>query len=160
MVSIFVGLSEIHGGEFDQVKAAFNKCTRYNDGKIRIKELQELFNSKNNWKQIVSNCDLDGDNALDFHEFVVAGMDHHAILTEQNLKRVFSIFDSNKDGEINIEEFINSMPKSLPIDQGEVMGRSNTTYSDTSKQTDEARWNQIIKTVDLNQNGKVDPKEF
>ena len=133
MVSIFVGLSDITEDQFDQVKAVFNKCTRYNDGKIRIKELQDLFNSNNNWKQIVSSCDLDGDGALDFHEFMTAAMDHHTILSEGNLKRVFNLFDTNKDGEINIEEFINSMPKSEPIDKDEVLGRTNKAYNETSQ---------------------------
>lgn len=34
------------------------------------------------WKDILKNCDLDGDGKIDFHEFLTAAACHKNILTE------------------------------------------------------------------------------
>jgi len=46
----------------------------------------------------VTKCDLDGDGALDFREFLTGAIDHKKMLTGENLRMVFELFDMDKDG--------------------------------------------------------------
>ena len=45
--------------------------------------------------RIIELCDLDGDDQIDYHEFITATCDHKSLLTRDNLKKLFTIFDQN-----------------------------------------------------------------
>lgn len=132
MLSIFVGLTDQRGGELQQLRAAFDHFDIDNDGKINIQELLQAEKALNaglnyKWKEIVIKCDLDGDGALDYHEFLTGAIDHKKMLTGDNLRRVFELFDTNKDGQIEVHEFQQAMPKSRPIDKEQILGRAGRT---------------------------------
>ena len=49
---------------------------------------------------------IDNDNSgeVDFSEWIVAAIDKKALLTEENVQRVFDIFDKDGGGSISAEE--------------------------------------------------------
>ena len=49
-------------------------------------------------------ADEDGDNQLDFLEFVTAATQKEELLKEQNLKAAFDLFDLDKNGLIEKHE--------------------------------------------------------
>ena len=42
---------------------------------------------------------------VEFHDFFTAAVDHEKYLTEQNIDYIYSTFDQDGDGQIDIEEF-------------------------------------------------------
>ena len=71
-------------------------------------------------------CDLDGDGAIDYQEFIAAAIDHKKYLTEANIKRVFDLFDRNGSGKIDTSEFSITLPKNYEIDQTELFKTNNS----------------------------------
>ena len=63
------------------------------------------------------SLDLNGDGMVDKHEFLVGAADFQKVSTNENIKRAFAIFDTNKDGEIDIGEFKHAFPE--PTDSTE-----------------------------------------
>jgi Ca2+-binding EF-hand superfamily protein len=63
---------------------------------------------------------------VDKHEFLVGAADYQKVATNENIKRAFSLFDVDKDGQIDISEFKYVFPQD-----------DTKTVAD---QTDEARW--------------------
>ena len=53
--------------------------------------------------------DSDGSGALDFEEFKKALDDYKVGYSDSEAEQVFGIFDRNKDGTINFEEFMDSI---------------------------------------------------
>lgn len=53
--------------------------------------------------------DSDGSGALDFNEFKKALDDYRIQTTDAEAEQVFAIFDRNRDGTINFEEFIGAI---------------------------------------------------
>ena len=46
-------------------------------------------------------ADLDYDGKVQFTEFLIACSNKNKLLSEENLKRVFKIIDSDRDGELS-----------------------------------------------------------
>lgn len=53
--------------------------------------------------------DSDGSGALDFDEFSKALIDYKVDCPEEEVQNLFSIFDKNRDGTINLDEFVNAV---------------------------------------------------
>lgn len=53
--------------------------------------------------------DSDGSGSLDYNEFKKALDDYKVGASDDEAKNLFSIFDRNKDGTINFEEFISAI---------------------------------------------------
>lgn len=53
--------------------------------------------------------DSDGSGALDYNEFKKALDDYRVQSSDAEAEQVFVIFDRNRDGTINLEEFISSI---------------------------------------------------
>ena len=65
------------------------------------------------WRSIDSN----NDGHIDFTEFLTAAFDKKKLLSEENLRRAFAVFDKDGDGSISKEE-IRSI---LGSDSGEAL---------------------------------------
>jgi len=49
-------------------------------------------------------CDLNQDGQIDYQEFIQAAIDHRSLLNKQNIELLFKMFDTDKDGNITIDE--------------------------------------------------------
>ena len=65
-------------------------------------------------------CDLDGDGALDYQDFIAGAIDHSKFVTKSNIEKVFKLFDKNNSGKIDVEEFMILLPKCQDIDMTEI----------------------------------------
>jgi calcium-dependent protein kinase len=97
------------------------------------------------WIETLDNIDLDGDGTIDFDEFFVAAIDHHKVITKENLKIAFDVFDINGDGQIDISEFKHSLPSSS-FEEENSIGNS--------------QWATMMKSVDKDEDGIITFKEF
>lgn len=53
---------------------------------------------------ILQQVDIDGNGYIDYSEFVMACIKTEELLSEQNLKKAFNLFDKDGDGSITVKE--------------------------------------------------------
>lgn len=88
--------------------------------------------------RVFESIDLDNNGSIDFSEFMVAASDHRSLLTMNNLKIAYSLFDSDKSGDVTLAELKETLK---------------------CKQSEE-QWEQFMKQVDEDSNGVLSFKEF
>ena len=57
-----------------------------------------------NWKTVLKSLDANQDNKLDFNEFIAATSNRAELLNDENLKKAFSMIDTNDDGKVSAAE--------------------------------------------------------
>ena len=57
------------------------------------------------WNQIIEECDQNGDGVIDFQEFVSVCLDRKALTQKNELRKAFSIIDTNQDGKVTLDDF-------------------------------------------------------
>lgn len=65
--------------------------------------LKNMYNI--DWDRIIQECDQSGDGVIDFQEFISACISRKAITNKENIKVAFQILDTNKDGQISLDDF-------------------------------------------------------
>jgi Ca2+-binding EF-hand superfamily protein len=55
------------------------------------------------YNQVLGQCDFDGDGKLDFNEFIQAAICQKTIMNEENLDKIFQLFDVNGEQQISIK---------------------------------------------------------
>lgn len=90
--------------------------------------------------------DLNGDGMVDKHEFLVGAADYQKVATKENIKRAFSLFDIDKDGQIDLNEFKYAFPQD-----------ESQTASD---QKNDNRWLKIMMEYDEDRSGTISLEEF
>ena len=85
--------------------------------------------------------DVDGNNKIDFTEFLAANMDKSIYHDKEKLRIAFDAFDIDKNGIINKEDIINILKMDNLYD-------ANKLVSD------------LIEPNDINKDGKIDFDEF
>lgn len=77
--------------------------------KISLTELSDSFSRrgvpKDRIDRLMEGLDLDGDNTIDFDEFIAAAVSHSLLQQEDVLRATFRTLDKNRDGKISREEF-------------------------------------------------------
>ena len=51
-----------------------------------------------------SRIDADGSGEIDYSEWVIAAVDKRNMMTDQNLKKIFGMFDKDGGGSIELPE--------------------------------------------------------
>ncbi len=82
------------------------------DGFISKKELKEGLQrtgfigklNDDEWDSIIDSMDQDGDGKIDFDEFVTATFDRKKLLSKENIKKAFDMFDRDGSGTITKKE--------------------------------------------------------
>ena len=103
------------------------------------------------WRSIDSNRD----GYIDFTEFLTAAFDKKKLLSEENLKRAFAVFDKDGDGTISKEE-IRSI---LGGDSGESL-KSQVKENSSGSGVTEDFWADLVASVDQDDDGKISYQEF
>jgi Ca2+-binding EF-hand superfamily protein len=108
-------------GRDDDIMMAFKLLDKNGDGRISIKELQEVFTNLNfkftgaQLKKMVSTIDIDGDGEVDIDEFTAmmseqaSSNEKISLSPEDELKEVFKLFDTDGNGKISPMELAQTM---------------------------------------------------
>jgi len=142
--------------QFPRIKDVVNACKLFNqidksgDGKI---SKEELYNGlvgryktetlETDVDTIFKNLDMDNNGYIEYEEFVRAAVSKEYFLTENVLRFAFRYFDKDNSGAIEFNEIKALFSKSI----------------EDKHHIDEAL-KQIIKEVDINNDGKINFKEF
>ena len=131
-----------------ELRKCFIQFDTNGDGRL---DKQELINglktvdTKNNLEQEVERVmriiDVDGNGFIEYEEFLRASIDINKILTDNNIKIVFQLFDANNTGKIT------------PMELKRVMDINTADVSDEV-------WAQIIDDIDLDKDGVISYYEF
>ena len=110
-------------------------------------EFISIIGHEPNWQEILKSLDVNYDGALDFNEFISAATNRVILLNEDNLKKAFSILDSNDDGRISAKKLQERFA------QGTHAASSNLNLDDEF-------FENLLAECDNNQDGYIDFNEF
>ena len=143
--------------QFPRIKDVINACKLFNqidksgDGKISKDELYKglvgRYKTETLEKDVDSifkNLDMDNNGYIEYEEFVRAAVSKEYFLSENVLRFAFRFFDKDNSGEIEFNEIKALFSKSI---------------DDTNNNVEQVL-KQIIKEVDINNDGKINFKEF
>ena len=131
--------------EVEELKKFFKKLDKNGDGRLTYLELKEGFENIIGGKyttevemyQIMSLVDQDKDGYIEYQEFLRVTLNRNTLISEENLKNAFNMFDNNKDGKLSAEE--------LKL----ILGTSDNEYI-----------SEIIEQIDKNNDGQISYSEF
>lgn len=142
ITSQFVSLKETR-----TLREVFKTIDKNGDGKLSIEELYEQYSTtmsleeaKKEAERVMKEVDTDNNGYIDYTEFLKANLDASKVLSSENLKQAFKMFDKDNSGTISADE----LKKVL---QGDM-------------ESDESVWQEIIQLVDQNGDGEIDLHEF
>mmetsp|Transcript_6191 Transcript_6191/g.18736 ORF Transcript_6191/g.18736 Transcript_6191/m.18736 type:complete len:510 (+) Transcript_6191:150-1679(+) len=95
--------------ELQQLRVVFNQIDSDGSGKISAHELQEALAKhakEANIPQLLEAVDVDGNQEIDYHEFLAATMQRNTYLREDNIKRAFEQLDLDSTGHITFQNLI------------------------------------------------------
>jgi len=94
------------------------------------------------WKAVIDDCDQTGDGKIDFQEFIAACISRKAITNRDEINVAFQILDSNRDGQISIEDL------------------NDLFCSYGGKKVNMEMWEELLLEADRNGDGMVSENEF
>lgn len=109
--------------EVDRLRKIFQIIDVNGDGQLTKEELydglkkelgEDVANKEIN--RIMHSLDNDNSGLIEFQEFLRASIDRSKILTEENLKQAFLLFDIDRSGKITYDELKAVLGKNLNID--------------------------------------------
>jgi calcium-dependent protein kinase len=101
---------------------------------IKRKYLQNNELAESEIAKIIEYLDANMSGHIDFTEFVLAAVEKDKLLSEQNLRNCFKMFDRDADGYLSVDELRDVME---------------------GLDADEERWTILLKKIDVNSDGKV-----
>lgn len=105
--------------ELKEYIAMFRRLDKSNDGFISLDEMKAGLKETqimgaledDEWDQILTSMDTNGDGQVDFNEFLAATYDRKKLVSQKNIKAVFDMFDADKSGTITMNEMMSIFGK-------------------------------------------------
>ena len=137
--------------DLEDLRKLFLQWDINNDGELSLDELKQNMAAITDIFQIserdviamMEKADSNGDGNVDYSEFIAAAFDKVKLLSEPNLQKAFKIFDQDGDGNVSPDEL------------KRVFGGGAVGFSQGEKV-----WNEIMREVDSNNDGKISYDEF
>ena len=109
MISILLGLKGDQK-DLERIKMIFKTIDEDSNGSVTKQEILKIdkkhkLTEQSHWGKILRNLDLEANGRVDFHDFFTAAVDHNKYLTKQNIDYMFTTFDLNGDGKLDLDEF-------------------------------------------------------
>jgi calcium-dependent protein kinase len=146
-VQTFIATQCISSQEAKDLTEAFKLIDTNGDGKLSREELLSHYKSlmfsmhpESEIDQIMQEVDSDENGFINYTEFLKASISQKVLISSQNLRRAFDIFDNDQSGSITANEL------------------KRVLQSDNN--LDEKIWKDIIKCFDQNSDGEIDLREF
>ena len=146
-VNTFITTQCISASDTKELTEVFRKMDKNGDGKLSKEELLEEYSkimeeheAKAEVDRIMKEVDSDKNGFIEYSEFLKGSLDSSKILSAENLKIAFAMFDKDGNGTISAEE----LKKAI----------AGTKLSDWKI------WNEIITEIDQNGDGEIDLQEF
>lgn len=97
--------------------------------------------AENEVNRLMCIIDVDGNGFIEYEEFLRAGLNKEKILTEDNLKTAFEMYDINKRKRVNAEEL------------GKILGQGGDNVNSNV-------WEELIAEADLDGDGEINYDDF
>lgn len=138
--------NQIQSEDIRIIQEEFSRIDENKDGVISRDELttcmRKLYAETEAIKkvdEVFEQVDFNNDGKISFSEFVTVSSKIEKIMTNEMLKKAFDMFDLDGNGFITKEELDETLPISI---------------------TEDTTWNELIKEVDLDGDGKINFEEF
>ena len=146
-VNTFITTQCISASDTKDLREVFRAMDKNGDGKLSKDELLEEYtkmmgeaDAREEVERIMKEVDSDNNGFIDYSEFLKGSIDSSKILSVDNLKLAFQMFDQDGSGTISAAEL------------KKVIAGSGLS--------DSKIWNDIIVEVDVNGDGEIDMEEF
>lgn len=146
-VQTFIVAQCISNQESKDLKQAFKDIDSNGDGKLSYDELLQHYrsvigdlNAEEEVKNIMKEVDTDDNGFINYTEFLKASISQKVLVSSQNLRRAFDMFDTDKNGSINASELKRVL-------------QAGNSYDDKV-------WKDLIEKFDQNEDGEIDLREF
>jgi calcium-dependent protein kinase len=146
-VNTFITTQFISASDTKDLREVFRKMDKNGDGKLSREELLEEYikimeesEAQAEVERIMHEVDSDNNGFIDYSEFLKGSLDSSKVLSLENLKLAFQMFDQDGSGTISAGEL-----KKVIAGKG---------------LADNKIWNDIIIQVDQNGDGEIDMLEF
>ena len=139
-VALTVIAEQLTGAEIEYIRKVFNDIDRDGNGVITLDELQEAMRNEFGGVEqrvvdLMAGIDIDGNNQLDYNEFVAATLQKNTAIQEQNIRAAFEAFDTDGSGVLSVANLV------------DIFGSE-----------DHAR--EVLGEVDINGDGEISYEEF
>jgi calcium-dependent protein kinase len=136
--------------EVQEIRNIFLKFDENKDGRLTkeeilkgIKKIKSLYFSSEDLENLMEFIDIDKNGYIEYQEFISATISKEKLITEENLKRSFDMFDKDQNGKIT------------PLELKLVLG-SNLDDDNLNEDV----WREIILGIDLDGDGEISYYEF
>ena len=138
---------------FDDLRKVFKEFDTDKDGILSYEEIKQgiyKYYTKEdlgdiNLDSILKSIDQDQNNNIEYEEFLRSFVDLKQLLTKQNLKVAYDMFDTDKNGVLTIEEIRNAL---------------GVIESDDKKDNKSSIVGKILDSMDSDGNGTISFEEF
>jgi calcium-dependent protein kinase len=105
-ITAFISNQVISTRDTKELRELFKSLDTNCDGKLSKEELVKGFNESNNdlISSIMFRVDTDKNGFIDLDEFLIAAFNQQTLLSKENMKKAFDMFDLDGNGTVSYEE--------------------------------------------------------
>ena len=137
----------LNSQDIKELKEVFKAIDINGDGKLSADELLKHFelhlgsdHAHEEVLKIMEQVDSDNNGFIDYTEFLKATLSQKTVMSSENLRKAFDLFDKDSSGSISAGEL------------KKVLGGAGNI--------DDNVWKQLIKSMDQNSDSEIDLREF